>query len=60
MQKSAWDKLKAVLVSIFVGACVAFLTSLMDGFIQALQGDGNNICAAVASMGAYLRSSRNA
>lgn len=52
---SSLDKLKAIATSIFIGACVAFLTSLMDGVVTALQDNGNNICAAVASIGVYLR-----
>lgn len=55
MALSTYDKVKAVATSIFIGACVAFLTSLMDGVITALQDNGNNLCAAVSSVGAYLR-----
>lgn len=38
-----------VLTSIFIGACVAFLTSFMEGTLHYLNGLDNNVIAGVAS-----------
>ena len=47
------ETLKQILVSIFVGACVAFVSSLFDGIIALLKGQGNNIAGSVVAMGTY-------
>ena len=43
------ETLKQVLISIFIGACVAFLTSLAEGVIDALEGFGNNAVGGSAA-----------
>jgi len=40
---------KQVLMSIFIGALVAFLTSLIDGLVDFMQGQGNNIAGGITS-----------
>ena len=46
---------KQVIVSILIGACVAFLSSLFDGLVSMLQGQGNNILGASSATLAYLK-----
>ena len=45
--------IKQVLMAIFVGACVSFLTTLFDGMATFLQGYGNNIAGGIASTAVY-------
>ncbi len=47
------QELKPILISILVGACVAFLTSLFDGLIGILQGYGNNVTGGVIAAGIF-------
>ena len=40
---------KDIVVSIFIGAVVAFLTTFLEGVLDVLQGNENNIAGGVAA-----------
>lgn len=46
--------LKQVLISIIVGAAVAFLSTLFDGLAAFLKAHSAEIVAAISSAGVYL------
>lgn len=48
------DNFKQVLVSIFIGACVAFLTTLFQGLAEFIQTHGNDIFAGTVATAVYL------
>lgn len=43
-----------MLISILIGAIVAFLSSLFDGIINILEGYGNNVAGGTAAAGMFL------
>jgi hypothetical protein len=43
------EDFKNLLVSIFIGACVAFIGALCDGVIEVLKGYGNSVAGGLAS-----------
>lgn len=47
------EDLKQALLSILVGACVAFVTTFLEGVIQYLNGTENNILAGIVSTVMY-------
>ena len=51
MNKQSW---KQILISILIGAIVAFLSSLFDGFLNFLKENGNNIVGGGATSITYL------
>lgn len=54
MKKTKNENLKQVLISILVGACVAFLSSLFEGLATLLKSHSTEIVSGVASTGVYL------
>jgi hypothetical protein len=48
------ENFQQILISIFVGACVAFLTSLFDGFLTFIRDHGEDIMAGAIAMTVYL------
>lgn len=53
-KKKKPNNYKEVLVAIFIGACVSFLTTLFDGLADFLRTNGDTITASLSSMGYYL------
>lgn len=51
MEKTEWKK---ILISILIGASVAFFTSLFEGLIDVLQNQGNNIVGGISSGLVYI------
>ena len=52
-------ELKEILISILVGACVAFFTAFFQGIADALNGYGNNVAGGLASSAWYaIKSAR--
>ncbi len=45
---------REALMSVFIGACVAFLTTFFEGMLDILQGAENNVFAGVAATASYL------
>ena len=45
---------KEVLISILIGATVAFLTTLIEGLYQFIQANSENIVAGMSSVAYYL------
>jgi hypothetical protein len=48
------ERLKDVLISIFVGACVSFLTTLFSGILHFLQGIDPATAGGTVAMAKYL------
>lgn len=48
------EQYKQIFISIFVGACVAFFTSLFDGLLMFLRDYGNDLAGGAASTVTYL------
>lgn len=48
MKKPKQDNLKEVLVAIFIGACVSFLTTLFSGIADFLQSHAEQIIAGLS------------
>lgn len=42
------DNIKEILVAIFIGACVSFLTTLFDGLADVLRANAPQITAGMA------------
>ena len=45
---------KEILIAIFIGACVSFLTTLFDGLADFLRTNSEQIIAAMSSGAYYL------
>lgn len=45
---------KQILISIFIGACVAFLQVFFTGLVEFMQAYADNIISAAAGSAAYL------
>ena len=54
MKKQMPQNVKEIVVAIFIGACVSFLTTLFDGLADFLRTNGDTITASLSSMGYYL------
>lgn len=54
MQRQSPRNKKDILMAIFIGACVSFLTTLFDGLADFLRTNGDTITASLSSMGYYL------
>lgn len=52
------ETLKHILISILVGACVAFLSSLFEGALHVLEGYGNDIVGGASATVAYFKTIR--
>lgn len=48
MKKPKHDNIKEVLVAIFIGACVSFLTTLFSGIADFLQSHAEQIIAGMS------------
>lgn len=46
--------LKQVLISILVGACVAFISTLFDGILEFMRTHGKDIVAGTIATATYL------
>jgi hypothetical protein len=49
-----WDTLQQVIISIFIGAAISFVTTLMQGILEALQGFDPAAPGAVAGSLRYI------
>ncbi len=47
-KKMKYENLKEILVAIFIGACVSFLTTLFDGLADALRANAPQIVAGMS------------
>ena len=54
MKKQMPQNVKEIVVAIFIGACVSFLTTLFDGLADFLRTNSDTITASLSSMGYYL------
>lgn len=53
MKKKDNHNLREVLMSIFVGACVAFLTTLFDSLADFIRANGEQIASGLISTAYY-------
>lgn len=53
MSDENWKIFKHALVSILVGACIAFVSSLFEGVIHLLQAGGTEVVGATTGMLTY-------
>jgi hypothetical protein len=54
MKRTKNENLKQVLVSILVGGCVAFLSSIFDNLAILLKSHSTEIISGITSTGIYL------
>ena len=48
------DNIKQVFISLLVGACVAFFSTLFEGIAEFLKTHTTEVVSAMASAGTYL------
>lgn len=48
------EQRKQILISILIGACVAFFTSLFEGLLDVLKNNGNDIIGGISSTIYYI------
>jgi hypothetical protein len=53
-QRNKIDHIKSAVYSILIGACVAFLSSLIDGLADLLRTHSQEIVAGMTSTAVYL------
>ncbi len=54
-KKEKKDTIKHIFLSILIGACVAFLSSLFDGILDIVRGYGNDVLGGVTATATYIK-----